>query len=209
MQSNNSHRNASIHRSHHSRSSSPRPTSPLPSRPISPLATGSATAIGDGNVLFQNFSPNLSGTNTLSTSPSFSSFNFPNNTNCENSSSSNNCNLLKNSSDSNNLPTTIFNSNNTVIDNANLNSTLNPENHLKHNSFMMITKPNEELSTSDQTLLRLISDGATRFLHHQLCEICADCLQKSRDDVLMCSYFCNMSVRLDETLAEVFILLIL
>uniref|UniRef100_A0A914MCH6 Microtubule-associated serine/threonine-protein kinase pre-PK domain-containing protein n=1 Tax=Meloidogyne incognita TaxID=6306 RepID=A0A914MCH6_MELIC len=54
----------------------------------------------------------------------------------------------------------------------------------------------------DPQLLRLISDGATRFLHHQLCEIAADCLQKSRDDLLNCVYFCSMSVRLDETLAE-------
>lgn len=59
------------------------------------------------------------------------------------------------------------------------------------------------LATSDPALLRLISDGATRFLHHQLCEIAADCLQKSRDGLLSCAYFCNMSVRLDETLAEV------
>uniref|UniRef100_A0A1I8B0C3 non-specific serine/threonine protein kinase n=1 Tax=Meloidogyne hapla TaxID=6305 RepID=A0A1I8B0C3_MELHA len=54
----------------------------------------------------------------------------------------------------------------------------------------------------DPQLLRLISDGATRFLHHQLCEIAADCLQKSRDDMLNCVYFCSMSVRLDETLTE-------
>lgn len=55
----------------------------------------------------------------------------------------------------------------------------------------------------DPNLLRLISEGATRFLHHQICEIVADCLQKSREDLLTCAYFCNMSVRLDETLAEV------
>uniref|UniRef100_A0A183BS65 non-specific serine/threonine protein kinase n=1 Tax=Globodera pallida TaxID=36090 RepID=A0A183BS65_GLOPA len=58
------------------------------------------------------------------------------------------------------------------------------------------------LTTADPTILRLIADGATRFLHHQLCEIAADCLQKSRDGLLSCAYFCNMSVRLDETLAE-------
>uniref|UniRef100_A0A914HA79 non-specific serine/threonine protein kinase n=1 Tax=Globodera rostochiensis TaxID=31243 RepID=A0A914HA79_GLORO len=58
------------------------------------------------------------------------------------------------------------------------------------------------LTTVDPTILRLIADGATRFLHHQLCEIAADCLQKSRDGLLSCAYFCNMSVRLDETLAE-------
>ena len=54
----------------------------------------------------------------------------------------------------------------------------------------------------DPQLLRLISDGATRFIHHQLCEIASDCLQKSKDDLLSCAYFCNMSVRLDEILAE-------
>lgn len=59
------------------------------------------------------------------------------------------------------------------------------------------------LKEYDPNLLRLISEGATRFLHHQICEIVADCLQKSREDLLTCAYFCNMSVRLDETLAEV------
>lgn len=58
-------------------------------------------------------------------------------------------------------------------------------------------------AAADPALLRLISDGATRFLHHQICEIVADCLQKSREDLLTCAYFCQMSVRLDETLAEV------
>ena len=64
-------------------------------------------------------------------------------------------------------------------------------------------------SPTDPSILRLISEGATRFLHHQLCEIAADCLQKSRDDLLTCSYFCNLSIRLDETLAEVLIILAL
>jgi hypothetical protein len=56
---------------------------------------------------------------------------------------------------------------------------------------------------TDPALNRIMSEGATRFLHHQLCEIAADCLQKSRDDLLTCAYFCNLSIRLDETLAEV------
>lgn len=67
----------------------------------------------------------------------------------------------------------------------------------------MVAQPGETLTAGEQSLLRLICDGATRFLHHQICEICADCLQKSRDDLLTCVYFCSMSVRLDETLAEV------
>uniref|UniRef100_A0A914CC86 non-specific serine/threonine protein kinase n=1 Tax=Acrobeloides nanus TaxID=290746 RepID=A0A914CC86_9BILA len=54
----------------------------------------------------------------------------------------------------------------------------------------------------DPQLLRLIAEGATRFLHHQICEVAADCLQKSRDDLITCAYFCDMSTRLEETLAE-------
>uniref|UniRef100_A0A915CQG2 Microtubule-associated serine/threonine-protein kinase pre-PK domain-containing protein n=1 Tax=Ditylenchus dipsaci TaxID=166011 RepID=A0A915CQG2_9BILA len=66
----------------------------------------------------------------------------------------------------------------------------------------MVSGDGGVLTATDPSLLRLISEGATRFLHHQICEIVADCLQKSREDLLTCSYFCNMSVRLDETLAE-------
>uniref|UniRef100_A0A0K0D470 non-specific serine/threonine protein kinase n=1 Tax=Angiostrongylus cantonensis TaxID=6313 RepID=A0A0K0D470_ANGCA len=54
----------------------------------------------------------------------------------------------------------------------------------------------------DLALLRLISDGATRFLHHQIVEVASDCLSRSRDDTITCSYFCEMSQRLDETLNE-------
>ncbi|CAB3406908.1 unnamed protein product [Caenorhabditis bovis] len=57
-------------------------------------------------------------------------------------------------------------------------------------------------SYADRNLLRLIGDGATRFLHHQIVEIAADCLAKSRDDLITCSYFCEMSQRLEETLNE-------
>uniref|UniRef100_A0A915LBQ4 non-specific serine/threonine protein kinase n=1 Tax=Meloidogyne javanica TaxID=6303 RepID=A0A915LBQ4_MELJA len=70
------------------------------------------------------------------------------------------------------------------------------------NSFFGGQQQLNQGQDGDPQLLRLISDGATRFLHHQLCEIAADCLQKSRDDLLNCVYFCSMSVRLDETLAE-------
>ncbi|CAD6199737.1 unnamed protein product [Caenorhabditis auriculariae] len=57
-------------------------------------------------------------------------------------------------------------------------------------------------SFADRSLLRIIGDGATRFLHHQIVEVAADCLSRSRDDSITCSYFCEMSQRLDETLNE-------
>ncbi|VDM60607.1 unnamed protein product [Angiostrongylus costaricensis] len=57
-------------------------------------------------------------------------------------------------------------------------------------------------TSTDLALLRLISDGATRFLHHQIVEVASDCLSRSRDDTITCSYFCEMSQRLDETLNE-------
>ncbi|XGW07334.1 hypothetical protein V3C99_010489 [Haemonchus contortus] len=60
-----------------------------------------------------------------------------------------------------------------------------------------------ETETSiDRSLLRLIGDGATRFLHHQVVEVASDCLTRSRDETISCSYFCEMSQRLDETLNE-------
>ncbi|PIC34413.1 hypothetical protein B9Z55_014074 [Caenorhabditis nigoni] len=60
----------------------------------------------------------------------------------------------------------------------------------------------EAESYADRSLLRLIGDGATRFLHHQIVEIALDCLGKSKDDLITCSYFCEMSQRLEETLNE-------
>uniref|UniRef100_A0A7E4V6Z5 non-specific serine/threonine protein kinase n=1 Tax=Panagrellus redivivus TaxID=6233 RepID=A0A7E4V6Z5_PANRE len=60
----------------------------------------------------------------------------------------------------------------------------------------------ETLMQADPALLRLLGDGATRFLHHQICEVAADCLQKSRDDLITSAYFCDMSHRLEETLVE-------
>ncbi|CAI4221489.1 unnamed protein product [Auanema sp. JU1783] len=55
---------------------------------------------------------------------------------------------------------------------------------------------------TDKNLLRLLGDGATRFLHHQIVEIASDCLARSIEDSITCSYFCEMSQRLDETLNE-------
>ncbi|CAI2350338.1 unnamed protein product [Caenorhabditis sp. 36 PRJEB53466] len=60
----------------------------------------------------------------------------------------------------------------------------------------------EAESYADRSLLRLIGDGATRFLHHQIVETAVDCLSKSKDDLITCSYFCEMSQRLEETLNE-------
>ncbi|GMR34946.1 hypothetical protein PMAYCL1PPCAC_05141 [Pristionchus mayeri] len=68
----------------------------------------------------------------------------------------------------------------------------------RNRKSMVLTAEN----TLEPALLRLIADGATRFLHHQLVEIASDCLQRSRDDTITCSYFCEMSQRLDETLNE-------
>lgn len=191
----------------------------MPLRSISPLATGLATAVSDGNVLFRSVLPlpnfigsgnSGSGINNLSISPSASSFNLSANFTLpigDNSSLTlvNSPNVVKNLTNFNIASTSSSsaitqNSSNTAAGSGSQSAMLATRSH--RNSFM-ITTSGETLTATEQTLLRLISDGATRFLHHQLCEICADCLQKSRDDVLMCSYFCNMSVRLDETLAEV------
>ncbi|KAK6035210.1 kinase domain protein, partial [Cooperia oncophora] len=60
----------------------------------------------------------------------------------------------------------------------------------------------ETETSTNRTLLRLIGDGATRFLHHQIVEVASDCLARSRDETISCSYFCEMSQRLDETLNE-------
>ncbi|KAJ1368860.1 hypothetical protein KIN20_030208 [Parelaphostrongylus tenuis] len=57
-------------------------------------------------------------------------------------------------------------------------------------------------TSTDLALLRLISDGAARFLHHQIVEVASDCLSRSRDETITCSYFCEMSQRLNETLNE-------
>uniref|UniRef100_A0A0R3RX73 Non-specific serine/threonine protein kinase n=1 Tax=Elaeophora elaphi TaxID=1147741 RepID=A0A0R3RX73_9BILA len=50
--------------------------------------------------------------------------------------------------------------------------------------------------------IRLISDGATRFLHHQIVEVANDCLSKSRDDLTNASYFSEISQRLEAVIAE-------
>ncbi|KAI6227537.1 Non-specific serine/threonine protein kinase [Aphelenchoides fujianensis] len=59
-----------------------------------------------------------------------------------------------------------------------------------------------DLPPPNPALLRVLAEGATRFIHHQICEIAADCLQKSRDDQLTSGYFCEMSIRLEESLAD-------
>ncbi|VIO93132.1 KIAA0303, putative [Brugia malayi] len=50
--------------------------------------------------------------------------------------------------------------------------------------------------------MRLISDGATRFLHHQIIEVANDCLSKSKDDLTNASYFSEISQRLEAVIAE-------
>ncbi|VDD85671.1 unnamed protein product [Enterobius vermicularis] len=57
-------------------------------------------------------------------------------------------------------------------------------------------------SAVDPNIFRLISDGATRFIHHQIVEIASDCLAKSKEDLITCAYFCEMSQRLENILSE-------
>uniref|UniRef100_A0A914WKZ2 non-specific serine/threonine protein kinase n=1 Tax=Plectus sambesii TaxID=2011161 RepID=A0A914WKZ2_9BILA len=57
-------------------------------------------------------------------------------------------------------------------------------------------------SLGDAVVMRLIADGATRFLHHQIVEMAADCLNRSREDLITSIYFCDMSQRLEDTLIE-------
>nr|CAD2175537.1 unnamed protein product [Meloidogyne enterolobii] len=155
---------------------SPRPQSPnLLTRPLSPLVTESATAIGDSVIHHRSSNTNfLSAGSAGGFSPGNSFFGGGQQQLNQGQDGGNGDQL------SNNTPPIITSS--------------------------TISSPLFGCSTNsppiDPQLLRLISDGATRFLHHQLCEIAADCLQKSRDDLLNCVYFCSMSVRLDETLAE-------
>ncbi|KAF7636971.1 hypothetical protein Mgra_00003550 [Meloidogyne graminicola] len=151
---------------------SPRPQSPNPLRPLSPLVTESATAIGDSVIHHRS-----SNTNFLSAGSGFS----PGNS-FFGVQQQQQLNQAQNEGSGDHL---LHSTNNTPP----INSISSPIFGCSANSV-------------DPNLLRLISDGATRFLHHQLCEIAADCLQKSRDDMLNCVYFCSMSVRLDETLAE-------
>ncbi|CEF70793.1 Microtubule-associated serine/threonine-protein kinase 4 [Strongyloides ratti] len=54
----------------------------------------------------------------------------------------------------------------------------------------------------DTNTLHCVSDGATRFIHHQIVEIASDCYQKSKDDGLSSNYFLEMSCKLDELLVE-------
>uniref|UniRef100_A0A915MZ55 Iron-sulfur cluster assembly scaffold protein n=1 Tax=Meloidogyne javanica TaxID=6303 RepID=A0A915MZ55_MELJA len=157
---------------------SPRPQSPnLLTRPLSPLVTESATAIGDSVIHHRSSNTNfLSAGSAGGFSPGNSFFGGQQQQLLNQGLDGGNGDQL-----SNNTPPIIT-------------------------SSTISSSPLFGCSTNsppiDTQLLRLISDGATRFLHHQLCEIAADCLQKSRDDLLNCVYFCSMSVRLVETLAE-------
>ncbi|VDN28070.1 unnamed protein product [Gongylonema pulchrum] len=60
----------------------------------------------------------------------------------------------------------------------------------------------ENAADSSDPRLRVISDGATRFLHHQIVEIANDCLCKSRDDLINTAYFSEISQRLEAVLSE-------
>ncbi|KAE9555227.1 hypothetical protein FO519_001577 [Halicephalobus sp. NKZ332] len=160
------------HKHRHGRTS-PRPTSPLP-RPISPLATESATATLSGVVFRTSFKD--SGLNTTSATlqpvSPMSSSVMP-------------------------FPGT--------GGSQNYHSSGSGAGSGSRSSFAGASAAvtvTETLMQADPQLLVLLADGATRFLHHQICEVAADCLQKSRDDVLTCGYFCDMSNRLEETLTE-------
>jgi serine/threonine protein kinase len=167
------------HRSHGR--TSPRPTSPLP-RPISPLATESATIHQSGVVFRSSF--NSSGNNcNLST-----------------------CNLTPGASTlapCSPLSSQAFSCQSSAIyhssGSTNAGGSGNRSSFACNSAAVAVT---ETLMQADPQLLILLADGATRFLHHQICEVAADCLQKSRDDLLTCAYFCDMSNRLEETLSE-------
>uniref|UniRef100_A0A914YVY3 non-specific serine/threonine protein kinase n=1 Tax=Panagrolaimus superbus TaxID=310955 RepID=A0A914YVY3_9BILA len=167
------------HRSHGR--SSPRPTSPLP-RPISPLATESATIHQSGVVFRSSF--NSSG-------------------NCNLSS----CNLTTPGASSlapiSPLSSQAYSCQSSTVYHSSGSNAGGSGNHRSsfacNSAAVAVT---ETLMQADPQLLILLADGATRFLHHQICEVAADCLQKSRDDLLTCAYFCDMSNRLEETLTE-------
>jgi microtubule-associated serine/threonine kinase len=55
----------------------------------------------------------------------------------------------------------------------------------------------------DAMVAACLSDGATRFLHHQVVELAGDCLCRSHEDRLCSQYFCDMSQKLDDTIIEV------
>lgn len=61
----------------------------------------------------------------------------------------------------------------------------------------------ESRRVSDDNLMKILSNGSARFVHHQIMEMAADILQKSRDDLLSSVYFYDLSQNLDELLLEV------
>jgi hypothetical protein len=164
------------HRSHGR--TSPRPTSPLP-RPISPLATESATATSSGVVFRSSF--NNSGS-------------------CNQQSSSNltpgGLTLAPIS------PLSSFSCQSSAVYHSSGSTNAGSGNRSSFACNSAAVAVTETLMQADPHLLVLLADGATRFLHHQICEVAADCLQKSRDDLLTCAYFCDMSNRLEESLVE-------
>lgn len=157
------------------RPTSPRPQSPSPMRPLSPLVTESATAIGDAVIHHRSNAQFLSAGGGGQLTPGNSFFGSQ---------------------------MTLSSGQQQPQEGAAGTEAESPFNRSSMFSPLIGSNNGAGLAPADVQLLRLISDGATRFLHHQLCEIVADCLQKSRDDLLSCAYFCNLSVRLDETLAE-------
>lgn len=55
----------------------------------------------------------------------------------------------------------------------------------------------------DSDALKLLSDGSARFIHLQIMELVADCLQKSKHDALTSAYFYELSQNLEDLLEEV------
>uniref|UniRef100_A0AC35U4L1 Non-specific serine/threonine protein kinase n=1 Tax=Rhabditophanes sp. KR3021 TaxID=114890 RepID=A0AC35U4L1_9BILA len=74
-------------------------------------------------------------------------------------------------------------------------------NSIVSNRRSVIVTASESLA-GDPTVINLVSDGATRFIHHQIVEIASDILQKSKDDVITSNYFVEMTCRLEGTLDE-------
>ena len=49
----------------------------------------------------------------------------------------------------------------------------------------------------------LEKDGTARFVHHQVLELAADCLNKSKEKMISSAYFYELSENLEKLLADV------
>lgn len=61
----------------------------------------------------------------------------------------------------------------------------------------------ELLSSSDPEKVCPLADGVLSFIHHQLIELCRDCLEKSRDGLITSRYFYELQENLEKLLHDV------